>query len=286
MTRDEFMKELAYLLQDIQDEDKEDALQYYMDYFDEAGPDREADVVRELGSPERIASIIRSDMAGNLEDGGEFTESGYKDERFRDPNYQVVKRFDLPEGREPKWQESRRDDRVRQDGRQENIHGAQGSQDSWQENVHGAQGNRDSWQENVHDAQGNHGRPRPRTSGPLKVILWIILIIVAAPVLLGIGGGAMGIVGGLLGILVGALVLIGVLTIAMLLSGVAMVPYGIVHIFMHPLNGFLISGTGLIFLGVGVLLLALAVLFYGRFIPYLIRGIVNSLNRLLHKRRS
>ena len=62
---------------------------------------------------------------------------------------------------------------------------------------------------------------RPRASGPLKVILWIILIIVAAPVLLGIGGGALGIVGGLLGILVGALVLIGVLTIAMLLSGVA-----------------------------------------------------------------
>ena len=253
MTRDEFMKELAYLLQDIQDEDKEDALQYYMDYFDEAGPDREADVVRELGSPERIASIIRSDIAGNLKDGGEFTESGYKDERFRDPNYQVVKRFDLPEGREPKWQESRRDDRERQDGRQENVHGAQGSRDSWQENVHGAQGSQDSWQENVHDAQGNHGRPRPRTSGPLKVILWIILIIVAAPVLLGIGGGALGIVGGLLGILVGALVFIGVLTIAMLISGVAMVPYGIVHIFMHPLNGFLISGTGLIFLGVGAM---------------------------------
>ena len=89
MTRDEFMKELAYLLQDIQDEDKEDALQYYMDYFDEAGPDREADVVRELGSPERIASIIRSDIAGNLKDGGEFTESGYKDERFRDPNIRL-----------------------------------------------------------------------------------------------------------------------------------------------------------------------------------------------------
>ena len=33
MTRDEFMKELAYLLQDIQDEDKDDAVQYYTDYF-------------------------------------------------------------------------------------------------------------------------------------------------------------------------------------------------------------------------------------------------------------
>ena len=86
MTRDGFMKELAYLLQDIQDEDKEDALQYYMDYFDEAGPEREDEVIRELGSPERIAAIIRSDIAGHLENGGEFTESGYQDERFRDPN--------------------------------------------------------------------------------------------------------------------------------------------------------------------------------------------------------
>ena len=66
MTRDGFMKELAYLLQDIQDEDKEDALQYYMDYFDEAGPEREDEVIRELGSPERIAAIIRSDIAGHL----------------------------------------------------------------------------------------------------------------------------------------------------------------------------------------------------------------------------
>lgn len=252
-------------------------------------------MVRELGSPERIASIIRSDIAGNLEDGGEFTESGYKDERFRDPNYQVVKRYDLPEGREPEWQESRRDGRERQDGWQDSVHGAQGNSwrdnvhgsqgSSWQDNPHGTQDSHGSWQDNPHGAQGSHGSSRPRTSGPLKVILWIILIIVAVPALLGIGGGALGIVAGLIGILVGALVLIGVLTIAMLISGVAMVPYGIVHIFMHPLNGFLISGTGLIFLGVGVLLLALAVLFYGRFIPFLIRSIVNSLNRLLHGRR-
>ena len=84
MTRDEFMKELAYLLQDIQDEDKDDAVQYYTDYFEEAGPDKEAEVIQELGSPERIAAIIRADIAGHLESGGEFTEQGYQDERFRD----------------------------------------------------------------------------------------------------------------------------------------------------------------------------------------------------------
>ena len=54
-------------------------------------------MIREFGSPERVAAIIRSDLDGNLENGGEFTESGYQDERFREPNYQVAKRMDLPE---------------------------------------------------------------------------------------------------------------------------------------------------------------------------------------------
>lgn len=96
MNRDEFMMELEYLLQDIQEEDKADALSYYRDYLDEAGDDAEQ-AIREFGSPERIAAIIRSDIAGHLEAGGEFTERGYEDERFRDPNYQVVRRYDLPE---------------------------------------------------------------------------------------------------------------------------------------------------------------------------------------------
>ena len=56
MTRDAFMKELAYLLQDMDTEDRQDALQYYNDYFDEAGPDREPEIIKELGSPEQLAS--------------------------------------------------------------------------------------------------------------------------------------------------------------------------------------------------------------------------------------
>ena len=66
MTRDAFMRELEYLLQDVQDDEKEEALQYYRDYIDEAGPENEEQVIREFGSPERVAAIIRSDLAGNL----------------------------------------------------------------------------------------------------------------------------------------------------------------------------------------------------------------------------
>ena len=37
MRKDVFIKELEYLLQDIPDEDKADAIAYYQDYLEEAG---------------------------------------------------------------------------------------------------------------------------------------------------------------------------------------------------------------------------------------------------------
>ena len=65
MNKHEFMEKLEYLLSDIPEEDREDALAYYRDYLEEAGEDAD-EAIEEFGSPERIASIIRSDLAGNL----------------------------------------------------------------------------------------------------------------------------------------------------------------------------------------------------------------------------
>ena len=70
MNRETFMKDLEYLLQDIPDEEKADALSYYADYLEEAGPENEEKVLKEFGSPERIAAIIRADLKGDLESGG------------------------------------------------------------------------------------------------------------------------------------------------------------------------------------------------------------------------
>lgn len=96
MSKEQFLNELEYLLQDL-GEEAGDAVGYYRDYFEEAGPEREAEVLEELGSPERIAAIVRADIRGELDSGGGFTDRGYEDERFRDPGYQMVKRLDLPE---------------------------------------------------------------------------------------------------------------------------------------------------------------------------------------------
>ena len=62
MNRVEFMEELESLLADIPENDKLDAITYYNDYFDEAGGENEARVIRELGSPERVAAMIKEDL--------------------------------------------------------------------------------------------------------------------------------------------------------------------------------------------------------------------------------
>ena len=41
MNRIEFMTELAALLQDVPEEERRDAMQFYNDYFDDAGEDKE-----------------------------------------------------------------------------------------------------------------------------------------------------------------------------------------------------------------------------------------------------
>ena len=46
MSRAEFMEKLEYLLQDLSQEDREDGIAFYRDYLDEAGPEREQEVLR------------------------------------------------------------------------------------------------------------------------------------------------------------------------------------------------------------------------------------------------
>ena len=60
MNRKKFIEELAFLLQDIEDAEREEAMQYYEDYFDEAGPENEAQVIAELGTPKEAARDIIS----------------------------------------------------------------------------------------------------------------------------------------------------------------------------------------------------------------------------------
>ena len=77
MNRAEFMARLRDLLSDITEAEREEALNYYEDYFDDAGVENEASVIASLGSPERVAATIKDSLNDSEGVNGEFSEKGY-----------------------------------------------------------------------------------------------------------------------------------------------------------------------------------------------------------------
>lgn len=63
MNRSEFLKRLEQGLARISKEERDAALDYYNEYFDEAGEENEQKVIDELGSPAQIAARIKAGSA-------------------------------------------------------------------------------------------------------------------------------------------------------------------------------------------------------------------------------
>ncbi len=271
MNRAEFMSRLAALLQDMPSAEREEAIQYYNDYFDDAGEGNEAGVIAALGSPEEIAKSIKAGLSdgGN---GGEFTESGFHGYEQRNKN-QVMST-----------------ERPPQDSAGANAYGQQGNGYGTQGNAYGQQGNGYGPQGNSYGSQGPQGgagadasrQPKKSMSGG-KIALIIVFAILLSPVWIGVlggfFGGALGLLGGLIGIFVAFLTVGIVLTVV----GAALVIAGIVALFAAPLGGMCLIGGGLIMIAVGLVFVWLMVLVVGTAIPALIRGVVNLCSRLLHR---
>ena len=65
MNRTEYMRQLESLLQNISATEREEALQYYNEYFNDAGPENEQNVIEALGNPAKVAENIKKDIFGN-----------------------------------------------------------------------------------------------------------------------------------------------------------------------------------------------------------------------------
>lgn len=64
MNREEFLRQLERLLSDIPESERREAMEYYQNYFEDAGPENEASIIEELGSPEEVASSIKKNLFG------------------------------------------------------------------------------------------------------------------------------------------------------------------------------------------------------------------------------
>ena len=84
MNKEAFIRRLRELLAGLPQNEATEAIQYYEDYFADAGAENEAKVIEELGSPEKVAANIRADLgmeeagndyAGNTPSGGMYSGS-------------------------------------------------------------------------------------------------------------------------------------------------------------------------------------------------------------------
>lgn len=224
MRKEEFLDRLGYLLQDIPDPDRAEALDYYRDCLEEAG-EKEEEAVSRLGSPERIAAMIRADLAGNLKDGGSYTESGYQDERFRDPNLELARRLDLPE-------ETVREAAGERQGRESSTGAETGPA----------------------EAGRREAAPQPKKrGGRIKTLLILAVVLVASPLILGAVAVALSIAAGILAAGAAVVVTVFVLAAAALIAGVALGVLGVTFLFSKPLDGLFLIGIALAGLGCGIL---------------------------------
>lgn len=62
MNREEYLRQLQHYLKRLPKEDYDSAMEYFTEYFEEAGPEGEQSVIAELGTPKQAASELLSNL--------------------------------------------------------------------------------------------------------------------------------------------------------------------------------------------------------------------------------
>ena len=247
MSRGEFIERLRQLLQDVPPTEREEAIQYYTDYFDDAGEENEAGVIASLGSPEELAKVIKA----GLNDGGaagEFTESGFAGYGTRvKAEVAAPGSMAQPESEEKKTEGT------------DDAHTSHNGQES------------------------TASKPEKRKLSGGIIALIVIAVILTFPLWIGIVAGLFGIAVGLLGGLFG--ILVGVLAcgIALIVAGAVVFSVGIATLGTLPLGGLCLIGVSFLIIAVGILFFWLMVLGFGKVLPWAVRGIAALFQKLFHR---
>ena len=270
MDRAEFLNRLEAQLLDVPQAEREEALQYYEDYLNDAGDAGDFDILQELGTPEEVADSIRSGLgqdssgvgersydsqssrsgqagenrqdssrSGQAGDSGYFSENGYVD---REPQKEELQRVKQP--------------------------------------AHGDRSDAD-WQSTDSYADGDSSAAR-RKQPP--VWLWILLIVFAAPVVLPIAFG-------LLVAAISVLFALFITGIALLVCGIVCAGAGIwaliqafTQIVAWPAAAMIGIGISLAAIGIGILMTMLMGWLIGKVVPTGVRALCNCLHRIVTRK--
>lgn len=258
MNRQEFLNELENLLQNISVSDRLEAIRYYEDYFEDAGIENEDQVIKKLGSPERVAAIIQEDLrSDSLGDIGEFTENGYHNPAYDKKNVDAVVKVVTPNYHNANQTNS--------------THGYAEYDNTAGQNTESA-----NWQQEKEPTYVYEYSKIPKV---LLIIGAILFIPVGIPLIC----TGFGIFISIISVVFSLVVAFGGVSFGLLLGGVITFVAGIAQIFTLPMVAFFMSGVGLLLIGIG-LLFAIITRYCAILIPMTFRGIIN-ICRLPFRRR-
>lgn len=260
MNKEEFMSRLAALLQDVPQNEREEALQYYSDYLEDACGAETEDVCSVIGTPENLAQEIRAGL-GEENGEGEFTENGYR----RSGGY--VRRNEiapLPE-----------EEKIGAGGYDGNPGNAYYQQKYYEKTGgKGVYGDR---------CRQTEGKPQKKKMSGGMIALIVVIAVLTSPLWIALIATVFAIAVSVFAVLFSLLLVFLLLGIALLIAGAALVVGGIKSLMFIPAGGLCMLGAALMLLALGIVSIwLLAVLAY-KGIPFLGRGCKSLWNRLFHK---
>ena len=276
MNRAEFMRRLTELLGDVPPAERDEAIQYYNDYFDDAGAENESGVIASLGTPEELARTIKAGLndGGN---GGEFTESGFSG-YTQTPKNEVVRAGEAGTGGQTNNSYYQGAYYQRTEGK--GIYG--GREDTRKQN--------NPYEQNVTGSGHTAGTQQSQQSPPPKqgmsggmIVLIVIAAVLTSPVWLGLLGGLFGVIVGIFAAIFGIFIALLVVGVVLVVVSIALLITGIAMLVTVPLGGLCVIGTSLILFALGLVFIWLMVLIVASAIPALVKGISALWRRLFHR---
>lgn len=277
MNRDLFLLKLEQLLYDIPKEERDEAMDYYRGYFDDAGAENEGVVIEELESPQAIADSIKQalrstgDMAGGLKNPPQVRD-GREQFSGQGRGYKSIfsgSDFHKDEQKRYQYQGT---DTAGQNG------GAGGQKASKgaayrRYDQYGAGGSTGS-------AGGRGAFSSDRRS---RWILFIILAVFTSP----IWGTALSGVLGVVGVVIAAVVVLAVCSVGCAVGGIVCTIVAIVRLCtLAFVSGLLLLGTGMLLIAGGGISAVLLLLLCGKLLPWAFRQISGLFGRILQWGRS
>lgn len=266
MNRFEFMNRLSFLLADLPENERAEAIQYYEDYLDDAGVENEEEVLKSLGTPEELAASIREGLKEDSGQQGEFSENGFFEKGAKLEN-EVARRDGNAKSR---YGQSRTAYSSRQRAGQTAQHSYAGSN-----------GNADRA---ANPGERFRGRKRRKGMSGGTIALIVLLCIVASPVLIPVAAAVVVVIAVLVfvaALLAGIFLFTGVICVA---AGVISLGGAIVKLFLYPAGAILMIGISLLTIGVGILLTLAVGKIISRVFPAAFNGLAGFVGGLFHRK--